>query len=58
MQNYEMELSIVAMENMGQSPAEIVIRLHRLGWSDDASAELLEAIEHWIAEIEDFNGLD
>ena len=57
MQRYELELSIVAMENMDQSPEEIIVRLHRLGWSDDAPAELLDAIEEWIGEIEDYNGI-
>ena len=57
MQRYELELSIVAMENMDQSPEECIVRLHRRGWSDDAPAELLDAIEEWIGEIEDYNGI-
>ena len=57
MQRYELELSIVAMENMDQSPEEIIVRLHRLTWGDGASAELLDAIEEWIGEIEDYNGI-
>ena len=57
MQRYELELSIVAMENMDQSPEEIIVRLHRLTWGDGASAELIDAIEEWSCEIEDFYGM-